>query len=156
MIYLLDTNIVSELRKPRPHGAVLAWRHSVPIHQIAIPVPPPQQDDIDHQIAIPGIVLAENQAGIELTRKQNPAKALELENWLDEMMNYYTVLPADGAIYREWARLKHGKSIDLDADAMIAATARILRLTVATRNVRDFEQFQVEVYDPFSFRPSER
>jgi predicted nucleic acid-binding protein len=140
MIYLLDTNIVSELRKPRPHGAVLAWRHSVPIHQIAIP----------------GIVLAENQAGIELTRKQNPAKALELENWLDEMMNYYTVLPADGAIYREWARLKHGKSIDLDADAMIAATARILRLTVATRNVRDFEQFQVEVYDPFSFRPSER
>jgi hypothetical protein len=52
--------------------------------------------------------------------------------------------------------LKHGKSIDLDADAMIAATARILRLTVATRNVRDFEQFQVEVYDPFSFRPSER
>ena len=140
MIYLLDTNIVSELRKPRPHGAVLAWRHSVPIHQIAIP----------------GIVLAENQAGIELTRKQNPAKALELENCLDEMMNYYTVLPADGAIYREWARLKHGKSIDLDADAMIAATARILRLTVATRNVRDFEQFQVEVYDPFSFRPSER
>jgi predicted nucleic acid-binding protein len=139
MIYLLDTNIVSELRKPRPHGAVLAWRHSVPIHQIAIP----------------GIVLAENQAGIELTRKQNPAKALELENWLDEMMNYYTVLPADGAIYREWARLKHGKSIDLDAGAMIAATARIRHLTVATRNVRDFEQFQVQVYDPFAFRPSQ-
>jgi hypothetical protein len=139
MIYLLDTNIVSELRKPRPHGAVLAWRRSVPIHLIAIP----------------GIVLAENQAGIELTRKQNPAKALELENWLDEMMNYYTVLPADGAIYREWARLKHGKSIDLDAGAMIAATARIRHLTVATRNVRDFEQFQVQVYDPFAFRPSQ-
>ncbi len=135
MTYLLDTNVISELRKPRPRGAVLAWRRSVPIHQLAIPA----------------VVLAEAQAGIELTRRQNSEKAAELESWLDHVMSYYTIVPADGTIYREWARLIHGKSIDLNADAMIAATARITGLVVATRNVKDFDLFHVETFNPFKF-----
>ncbi|MGA8090404.1 MAG: type II toxin-antitoxin system VapC family toxin [Terracidiphilus sp.] len=134
MNYLLDTNIVSELRKPKPHGAVIAWRRSVPAHQLAIPA----------------VVLAEAQAGAELTRKQDPEKAGELEAWIDNLMAYYTVLPADGPIFREWARLMHGRSDDLSTDAMIAATARIHRLIVVTRNVRDFENFDVQVLNPFS------
>jgi toxin FitB len=140
MNYLLDTNVVSELRKPRPHGAVLAWRRSVQIHQLAIP----------------GVVLAEAQAGVELTRKQDPQKAAELEAWIDRLQTRYTVLPADGAIFREWARLMHGRSADLSADAMIAATARVLRLIVVTRDVKHFKPFNVEVFNPFLYSSGER
>jgi hypothetical protein len=134
MTFLLDTNIVSEFRKPRPHGGVTAWRRSVPVHQLAIPA----------------IVLAEAQAGAEITRMQDPAKAAELESWIEGLMVYYTILPADGAIFREWARLMHGVSSDQSADALIAATARVLRLTVVTRNVKDFEPFRVEILNPFN------
>lgn len=136
MIYLLDTNVVSELRRPRALRAVVAWRRSIPVHQIAIP----------------GIVIADVQSGIELTRQQNPAKAIELETWLDNVVRYYTVIPADAAVFREWARLMHGKSPDLNADAMIAATARVQGLTVATRNVEDFTVFGVPVLDPFTYK----
>ena len=135
MTFLLDNNVVSELRKNRQHGAVVAWRRSVPLHQLAIPA----------------IVIAEIQGGIEITRAQDPSKAREFESWLDGVMSYYTILPADGMIFREWARLMHGKSGNLSADAMIAATARVLRLTVATRNVKDFTQFGVEIFNPFTF-----
>ena len=70
-------------------------------------------------------------------------------------MGYYTILPADGTIFREWARLMRGKSDSLSADAMIAATARVMRLIVATRNVRDFEPFKVEVFNPFGYSREE-
>jgi len=139
MTFLLDTNVVSELRRARPHGAVLAGRRSLPIHQLAIP----------------GIVIAEIQAGIEITRTQDPAKASELENWLDSLMSFYTILPADGTVFREWARLMHGKSESLSADAIIAATARAQRLIVATRNIKDFKLFKVEVFNPFSYSREE-
>ncbi len=134
MTFLLDNNIISELRKNRPHGAVVAWRKSVPVEQIAIPA----------------VVIGEIQEGIEITRRQNPSKAEELEAWLDRVVTYYTILPADGKIYREWARLLHDKSNDLDADAMIAATARVHGMVVATRNVKDFSSFGVQVFNPFS------
>ncbi|MGD0800712.1 MAG: type II toxin-antitoxin system VapC family toxin [Terracidiphilus sp.] len=139
MVYLLDNNVVSELRKPRPRGAVVAWRRSIPLHQLAVPA----------------VVVAEIQAGIEITRLRDAAKADELEKWLDGVMSYYTILPADGMIYREWARLMHGRSENLAADAMIAATARVLRLIVATQNVKDFKPFNVEIYNPFDYAREE-
>ena len=134
MIYLLDTNVVSELRKLRPHGAVAAWRRSIPAHQVAIPA----------------VVLAEAQAGVEITREQDAAKAHALELWIDNLAAYYTIVPADGSIFREWARLMHHTSLDLSADAMIAATARIHGMIVVTRNVKDFERFHVQVFNPFT------
>jgi predicted nucleic acid-binding protein len=132
--FLLDTNVVSELRKNRPHGSVVAWRKSLPVDELAIPA----------------VVIGEIQTGIELTRKQDPAKAAELEGWLDRVMSYYTILPMDGLIFREWARLMAGKSDDLSGDAMIAATSRIHDTVIATRNVKDFADFGVRVFNPFT------
>ena len=132
-MYLLDTNVVSELRKPRPHGAVLAWIESV--------------DDTDLHLST--VTLGEIQAGIELTREQDVEKAAELENWLDLVAGTYNVLPMDGPAFRCWARLMHRRSDTLYEDAMIAAVARVNGLTVVTRNVADFAGFGVELLDPF-------
>lgn len=139
-MYLLDTNVVSELRKAKPHGAVLAWFRAVR----------------PEEIAIPAVVIGEIQDGAEITRKQDQQKAVEIEAWLDYVLANFTVLPMDGQIFREWARLMAGKSDDLSGDAMIAATARIHRLIVVSRNVKDFDGLGVEVFDPFTAVPGEQ
>lgn len=140
MSYLLDTNVISELRKRKPHGAVSAWIESLR----------------DEEIKIPAVAIAELQDGAELARRQYPAKARELEQWIDRIMGTFVVPPMDGPIFRDWARLMNRKSDDLAADAMIAATARAYRLIVATRNVRDFKPFDVEVYNPFTYSTEKR
>jgi len=132
-MYLLDTNVVSELRKPRPHGAVLAW-----IEQVD-----------DAHLFLSAVTLGEIQAGIELTREQDVAKATEIEAWLEQLARAYNVLPMDASAFRRWARLMHRKSDTLYEDAMIAATAQAHGLTVATRNVGDFRALGVEVFNPF-------
>ncbi len=132
-MYLLDTNIVSELRKPRPHGAVVAWLEA--------------QADADLQIS--AVTLGEIQAGIEITREQDAAKAVELEAWADQLAGVWNVLPMDAAVFRQWARLMHRESETVYEDAMIAATAQLHKLTVVTRNVRDFARFAVPVFNPF-------
>ena len=132
-MYLLDTNVVSELRRPRPHRGVLNWIGGVPADRLFLSA----------------VTVGEIQAGIEIARERDEAKAEELETWLDRVVSGYGVLPMDAVTFREWARLKHGKSDTLIEDAMIAATARVHRLTVATRNVRDFREFGVELFDPF-------
>jgi predicted nucleic acid-binding protein len=72
-----------------------------------------------------------------------------LEQWLDEVEMSFAVLPMDAEVFRVWARLKHRRSDTLVEDAMIAATALVHGLTVATRNVRDFEGFGVALINPF-------
>ena len=133
--YLLDTNVVSELRKRKPHGAVLAWIDTLR----------------PEQIFLSAVTIGELQAGAELTRKTDPAKASEIENWLMVTEGAFSVIPMDSACFREWARLKTGKPSALIEDAMIAATARVHGLQIATRNERDFRQFQVAVFNPFQF-----
>jgi predicted nucleic acid-binding protein len=132
-MYLLDTNVVSELRKPRPHGAVLAWINAV--------------DDADLHLS--AVTLGEIQAGIELTRDQDLDKATEIERWLDQLAGAYNILPMDAVVFRQWAKLMHRQSDKLYEDAMIAATARVHRLTVVTRNVADFKSFGVKLLNPF-------
>ena len=132
-MFLLDTNVVSELRRPKPHGAVLSWLSGVG----------------DADLNISAVTLGELQAGVELTRDQNEAKAEELQSWVDMVAASYKILPMDGAAFRMWATLIHQKSDTLNEDAMIAAIARIHRLTVVTRNVGDFKSFGVSVFSPF-------
>ena len=96
------------------------------------------------------LTTGEIQAGIEITRGQAPVKASELETRLDErVMGGYDVLAIDAVVFREWARLMHRRSATLIRDAMIAAVAVTQRLTVATRNVRDFETLGVPVCNAF-------
>jgi predicted nucleic acid-binding protein len=131
--YLLDTNVVSELRKRKPQGAVVAWLDGL-------------QDD---QLFLSAVTLGELQNGIELTRDQDPDKATEIELWVDQLSDSYRVIPMDARCFREWGRLMHGTSDELIEDSMIAATARVHGFTVATRYEHDFKPFAVPVFNPF-------
>lgn len=132
-MYLLDTNIVSELRRTKPHGAVVAWINRI--------------DEAD--LYLSAVTLAEIQAGIEITREQDTQKADELTAWLDLVAQSYNILPMDSKTFRQWAKLMHRKSDTLYEDAMIAATAKTHNLTVVTRNIEDFKWFDVPLFNPF-------
>lgn len=132
-MYLLDTNVVSELRKPRPNPKVIAWI----------------QDAEDSDLHLSAVTIGEIQAGIEVTRTQSPTKAVELEAWAGQVADSYNVLAMDAACFRRWAKLMHRHSSTVYEDAMIAATALVHHLTVVTRNVRDFSRFDVPVLNPF-------
>jgi len=131
--YLLDTNIISEIHKPKPHGAVVEWFEGLR----------------DEQIFLSAVTLGELQEGIERTRRQDATKASAIEAWVDELEKSSTVLPMDGRSFREMARMMVGKQEDLFYDVMIAATARLHGLTVATRNEKDFRHLGVEIINPF-------
>jgi predicted nucleic acid-binding protein len=132
-VFLLDTNVVSELRRPRPHGAVLAWLRATQ----------------DANLHVSAVTLGEIQAGVELTREQDPAKAIDIEAWLDQLAASYNILAMDARIFRIWAKLMHRQSDALYEDAMIAATALAHELIVVTRNPRDFARFNVPTLNPF-------
>ena len=133
-MYLLDTNIVSELRKPKPHGGVIAW---VAAQEAST-------------LFVSAMTIAEIQRGIELTRAQDEPKATRLEQWLDELLVTGQVLALDAAVCREWARMMHRRSDTLVEDAFIAATASVHNLQVVSRNVRDFKSLGLKALNPFA------
>lgn len=132
-MFLLDTNVVSELRRPRPHGAVIAWVEATPAEALFLSA----------------VTLAEIQRGIELTRQTDTSKAAEIEQWLDSVSVTWSVLPLTGAICRRWARLQHHRPRENMEDLLIAATAIEHDLVVATRNVKDYQGLGVRWFNPF-------
>jgi toxin FitB len=136
--YLIDTNVASEMRKPKPHAGALAWLQTLDVGQGFFSA----------------VTFGEIQKGVELTRQQDPVKANEIESWATQLERVSQVLSMDAACFREYARLMHHRSDTVREDAMIAATARIHGLTVATRNQSDFADLEVAVVNPFKYRRS--
>ena len=132
-MYLLDRPGVAEVRQPKPQGAVLPWI----------------EDVTDSELHIAAVTIGEIQDGLEIPREQDQPKADELDLWLEQVSATFNVVSMDATTFREWARLMHHASDTLYEDAMIAATARVQKFTVVTRNVADFKQFGVAVLNPF-------
>jgi toxin FitB len=134
---LLDTMVLSELRKARPSKQVIAWMRAQEPSAIGLSV----------------ITLGEVERGIEKVRKTNPTFSAELAAWLEKMVLLYNanIVPFEASHARLWGRLsaKHGHE---GADVLIAASAMCLGLKVATRNISDFSQLGVEVINPFDYQ----
>ena len=131
MSFLLDTNIVSELRKgPRTHAGVLAWFDEQPARSLFLSV----------------VTVGEIRQGIEQVRRTDPRQAASLDRWVQGLTQYYEdrLLYVDGSIAEEWGRLRAKQSVPV-VDALLAATARVHDLTIVTRNVRDFRDVPVRV-----------
>jgi len=135
-MYLLDTNVISELRQPRPHGGVVAWLESVP----------------DAAVHLCASTLGELQVGIEKAREQDPVKASQIEAWVDQVAQDMAVLDIDAPTFRIWAQMIHSRSDTVRDDALVAACAQRHGLTVVTRNVRHFSDFGVPLLDPFAWQ----
>ncbi|MGD9543292.1 MAG: type II toxin-antitoxin system VapC family toxin [Methylocystis sp.] len=135
MKFLLDTNVISELRKgTRADPSVAAWAQSVDPRDLATSV----------------IVLAEIRRGVELKRLKDPAQADQLDAWFERMRERLEdrVLPVDEAIANCWARLNIPNPLPF-IDGLLAATALTRGLVLVTRNIRDVAVTGVEVLDPF-------
>ncbi len=134
--FLFDTNVVSELRKAKPHGAVVAW------FKLLQPI----------QIYVSTATIGELQYGVELTRRQDPDRAAKFESWIEYLVDGVQLLSMDEECFREWAKLIQHNSGDITIDGMIAATAKVHGLVVATRNESEFRHFDVEMFNPFKFK----
>lgn len=136
MSYLLDTNIISELRKgKRADTNVTAWFADVGEEEIFLSV----------------LTIGEIRRGIESVRRRDLDSAAALDRWLTLVSEAHAdrVIPIDRAITEEWGRMNVPDPLPV-VDGLLAATARVLGLALVTRNVTDVEATGVEVLDPFT------
>ena len=134
--FLLDTNVVSELRKKeRCAPKVNAWAGTVPKNQDFLSV----------------IVVGELRRGSILKQRSDPAAADALEKWIARLIQLYSerILPITLEIAYEWGRLSALRPIPPE-DGLLAATALVHRLTLVTRNVRNVEGLGVSLLNPWS------
>jgi hypothetical protein len=135
--FLLDTNVVSELRKgDRAHPNVRLWYTGV----------------VGTELYLSTLVLGEIRKGIEMARRRDAGKAQALEQWLDRVTQVFAAqtLGVSSEVADEWGRMNAVRSIPA-IDGLLAATAKVHGLTLATRNVAHVANL-VEVVDPFSDR----
>ena len=135
MTFLIDTNVLSEFRKgARCNPNVASWFRSV--------------DDSDLYLSV--LVVGEIQKGVELLRRRDPIRAEPFESWLAKIDATYgeRILPIDRAVSLEWGRLSVVRSIPI-VDGLLAATAKVHRMTLATRNGADVAGLGVAVFNPF-------
>lgn len=135
MNLLIDTNVISEVRKgARCDPAVAQWYASVD----------------DDQLFLSVLVLGEIRKGVELARPRDPAKAEVLEAWLAEIEAAFgeRVLPVDRAVADQWGRMNAIRPLPV-IDGLLAAQAKVHRMTLATRNAADVEGLGARVFNPF-------
>jgi len=134
--YLLDTNVISELRKgKRAAPNVAAWF----------------ADLADEEIFLSVLTIGEIRRGIESVRRRDSNSAAALDRWLASLSEAHAerILSVDQAIVEEWGRMNVPDPLPV-VDGLLAATARVLDLTLATRNVSDVEGTGVDLLDPFA------
>ncbi len=135
MNYLIDTNIISELRKgERCDANVAAWYAGISEDSLYLSV----------------LVLGEVRKGIERAKPKDAAQARALESWLQAVRQAFTgrILPVDDAVALEWGRMGSQRSIPT-VDGLLSATAKVHRLTLVTRNLADVADLGAKVIDPF-------
>lgn len=136
MRFLLDTNVISEIRKrDRAHPNVARWIASVPVKDIGTSV----------------LVLAEIRRGIELKRRVDPPQADRLDEWFTRMRVRLSdrVIPVDEAIAEAWARASVPHPLPF-IDGLLAATALVHGLTLVTRDVHGVARTGADLLDPFA------
>lgn len=135
MTYLVDTNVISELRKgDRADAGVRTWFDGV----------------ADEEIFLSVLTVGEMRQGVERIRRRDPAAALALDSWLARVVEAHRdrLLPVDRLVAEEWGRMRAPEPLPV-VDGLLAATAKVAGLTVATRNVADFQRTGVDFVDPF-------
>jgi toxin FitB len=135
VIYLIDTNIISEIRKGRGCDAnVAAWYATL--------------DDADIYLSV--LVLGEIRKGIERARRNDPSRARALAAWLSAVQQSFAdrILPVDQPVADEWGRMSAKRPVQA-IDALLAATAKVHRMTLATRNLADVYDLGADVINPF-------
>jgi toxin FitB len=134
--YLIDTNVLSELRKgPRCDSRVAAWFADVPPEDVFLSV----------------LAVGEIRRGVERIRRRDARSARVLEAWLRRLVAEHTdrILPIDNAVAEEWGRLNVPDPIPV-IDGLMAATARVHGLTLATRNLKDVKGTGAACINPFA------
>ena len=137
MKYLIDTNVISEMSKPNPCKAVYSWFSNIPETDLFLSV-----------VSIGEIVFGINKLSDE-TRK------VKLSEWLNEVIYegfHGRILEIDIDVMRVWGEMSASLPRSLPVqDTFIAATAILDNLTIATRNVRDFEDISgLSIFDPWA------
>jgi predicted nucleic acid-binding protein len=132
---LIDTNIISEVRKgERCDPSVAAWYDTI----------------YDEDLYLSVLTLGEVRKGIERVRPRDPAQAHALEDWLDAVRAAFAgrILPVDDAVAEEWGRMGARRPVST-VDALLAATARVHGMTLATRNTADVGDLGASTVNPF-------
>ena len=135
MSFLIDTNVISEVRKgTRCDPNVTAWYSSIK----------------DSDLYLSALILGEIRKGIELARPRDPAKAEALRGWLDAVVEAFAdrVIPVDRFVSDAWGRMSATRPIPV-IDGLLAATAKVHDLTLVTRNDADVAGLGVRVLNPF-------
>ncbi len=134
MKYLLDTNVLSEARRPQGDEGVKRWLSSAHIADVYLSV----------------LAVGEIRRGIERLKLRDPVGAEVYETWLGTILRDYAdrILPVDAEIAEEWGRMSVPDPIPI-VDGLIAATAKVRGMTFVTRNTADVERTGVRVLNPF-------
>lgn len=136
MSYLVDTNVISELRKgPRADQGVRDWLASVN----------------DFELFLSALTIGELRQGIERIRSRDRVSAVHLERWLHGIVTSFEdrILPVDAQVADAWGRLNAAKQAPV-VDGLLAATAQVRDLTLVTRNIKDVRRTGVRCLDPFT------